>query len=138
MSNENDSSVGKTNDQGWEIGVRRTFAVSVDQAWEALMTQPGLEIWFGNDPDVRFEKDAQFSTLDGTTGCIVSVKDGELLRLRWQPQGWTEPSTLQLRLIPADGKTTISIHHERLVDAAQREAMQKHWSGVLESLGSLF
>ncbi len=135
---ETQNTTGKTKDQGWEIGVRRTFAVDATRAWEVMMTQPGLGYWFGDDPDVRFKKDAQFATSEGIVGHVVSIEDGKLLRLRWQPRGWDEASTLQLRFIAANDKTTISIHHERLMDAAQREAMKKHWSGVLESLSDLF
>ena len=133
----NNNSVGKTKDQGWEIGVRRTFPISADDAWEVLVTSPGLEAWFGHDHDVKLEKDALFSTSNGTTGHIVSIKEGALLRLRWQPQGWTEPSTLQLRVIPAGGRTTISIHHERLSNAVQRVQMRQHWSDVLDTINKI-
>jgi uncharacterized protein YndB with AHSA1/START domain len=129
--------VGKTKDQGWEIGVRRTFPISADRAWELLMTQPGLSLWLGDDPDLKLEKDATFQTADRTTGHIVSLHEGSLLRMRWQPRDWAEPSTLQLRVIPAGNKATISFHHDRLVDATQRAQMQKHWSAVLGGLSEL-
>lgn len=128
---------GKTKDQGWEIGVRRTFGVDAERAWEVLMTQPGLSLWFGDDADFKPEKGAAFHTNAGVIGHVVSIQEGAMLRLRWQPQGWSEPSTLQLRVIPAGGKVTISIHHERLTDAAQREEMHKHWSHVLDELRGL-
>lgn len=129
--------VGKTKDQGWEIGVRRTFPIDAEKAWEALITQPGLGLWLGDDPDFIPKKDTDFHTVTGVKGYIVSVKQGTLLRMRWQPQDWTEPSTLQLRLIPDGNKTTISIHHERLADVAQREKMHKHWSQALDEFGRL-
>lgn len=134
MSNQ---PVGKTKDQGWEIGVRRTFPVNAERAWEILVTPPGLDAWFGNDPDLKLERNASFATRDGTTGHIVSVQEGALLRLRWQPHGWHESSTLQLRIIPAGEKATISIHHERLSSAEQREEMQRRWSQVLDTINDI-
>lgn len=126
--------VGKTKEQGWEIGVRRTFPVTSEQAWELMVTQPGISLWLGDDPDLKFEKGAIFHTTDGTTGQIVGFKEGSLLRLRWQPQHWAEPSTLQLRIIPAGEKATISIHHERLVDEACRQQMKHHWDAALDQI----
>lgn len=134
MSNQ---PVGKTKDQGWEIGVRRTFPVNAERAWEILVTPPGLDTWFGNDPDLKLEKEASFVTGDGTIGRIVSLQEGTLLRLRWQPRGWDEISTLQLRIIPAGEKATISIHHERLSSAEQRKQMQQHWSQVLDTINDI-
>ena len=129
--------VGKTKDQGWEIGVRRTFLIPADQAWELIMTQPGLSIWFDDDPDLAFEKGAVFETIDGTVGHIVGFKEGSLLRMRWQPRDWDEASTLQIRVIPTGEKATISIHHERLADAEQRQKMKQHWDAVLDKIQSL-
>ncbi len=129
--------VGKTKDQGWEIGVRRTFAADAARVWETLMTQPGLGLWFGDDADFTPKKGVEFHTDTGVVGHVVSVQEDALLRLRWQPQGWVEPSTLQLRVIPTSDKATVSIHHERLVDAVRREEMQKHWSQVLDELRRL-
>jgi hypothetical protein len=56
--------------------------------------------------------------------------------MRWQPKDWTMPSTLQLRVLPAKTGTTISIHHEWLQDAEQREAMRVHWTNILDTLNA--
>lgn len=128
------SQVGKTKHQGWEFGVRRTFPVSSERAWELLMTQPGMDAWFGQDPDFIPQKDVSFETTNGTIGRVVGFKEGSLLRLRWQPRGWDTPSTLQIRVISSGDKATISIHHEQLADATQRQAMKHHWNAVLDQL----
>jgi len=132
-----DRPVGKTKDQGWEIGVRRTFPISPATAWEIMVVDPGLAWWFGEDPNLTLEKGATFHTTDRTDGKIVGYNEGSLLRARWQPKDWPEPSTLQLRIIPAGEKATIAIHHERLADAAHREAMRRHWTEILERVPSL-
>jgi uncharacterized protein YndB with AHSA1/START domain len=128
---------GKTKGQGWEIGVRRTMPIEISTAWELLMTPPGLEYWLGTGVEPPFKKGAQYMTEEHTVGEIRSFAEGSLIRLTWQPQNWNFQSTLQIRLLPAAKGTTISIHHEKLQNTEQREAMRLHWSAVLDKLEAL-
>lgn len=131
------SPVGKTKSQGWEIGVRRTFAVDTREAWVLLTTQPGLGDWLGHGVDASaFAKGATFVTEEGVRVEIRSYSEGSLIRLRRQPPGANFASTLQLRVQPAKTGATISFHHERLENGDQREAMRVHWSAVLDRLGA--
>lgn len=129
--------VGLTKSQGWEIGVRRTFPMSAEKAWKLLMTPPGLGYWLGNGVGPAFQPGDAYTTQEGTTGFIRSYAEGSLIRLRWQPPGWDVASTLQIRVAPARTGATISIHHEKLQSAEQRDAMRLHWSDVLDRLGRL-
>ncbi|MBX3082616.1 MAG: SRPBCC domain-containing protein [Anaerolineae bacterium] len=133
----NQTPVGKTKTQGWEIGVRRTFPVSPEQAWAVLMTSPGLDCWLGDGAEPPFKKGDTFITEDGTCGEIRSASEGDLVRMRWQPRGWNFESTLQLRVIPARTGAIISIHHEMLQNQEQREAMRQHWTEVMDKLADL-
>lgn len=130
-------SVGQTKGQGWEIGVRKTFPVGTGRLWEALMTQPGLGYWLSNGVDSDFQKGGTYKTTEGTTGDIRSFEAGSLIRMTWQPKDWNFASTLQIRVIPAKKGSTLSIHHEKLQDADQREAMRQHWSVVMARFGDL-
>src|SRR5690242_2146463 len=116
---------GDTKTQGWEIGVRRTFPISTERAWDLLMTPPGLDVWLGKgvDPDT-LKKGETFRTADDTTGEIRSYTEGSLIRMRWQPRELDFASTLQIRVMPAKKGATISIHHEKLENGDQREAMR--------------
>ncbi len=129
--------VGKTKGQGWEIGVRKTFPVGTGQLWEALTTQPGLGYWLGTGVEADFKKGDTYTTAEGTTGDIRSYETGSLIRLTWHPKDLDAPSTLQIRLIPAKKGCTLSIHHEKLQDGIQREAMRQHWASVIELFESL-
>lgn len=129
--------VGKTKDQGWEIGVRRTFPIGTGRAWELLMTQPGLGYWLGHGVEPNFEKGVKYQTDEMTRGDIRSFTADSLIRLRWQPKEWDFESTLQIRVIPAKTGTTISFHHERLENSQQREVMRLHWSKVMDQLAAL-
>jgi uncharacterized protein YndB with AHSA1/START domain len=129
--------VGKTKDQGWEIGVRRTFPITPQKAWKVLMAQPGLGCWLGHGITSSFKKGDTYQTDEGTVGEIRSYNEGMHIRLTWQPSDWAFFSTLQIRVTPAKTGTTISVHHERLENGDQREAMRLHWSKVLDQLGRL-
>ncbi len=128
---------GKTRSQGWEIGVRCTLPIGADAAWELLMTSPGLDCWLGSGVEPPFKKGKQYTTEEKTSGEIRSFTEGSLIRLTWQPHDWSFHSTLQIRVVPAVKGTTISIHHEKLQTAEQREAMRQYWSAVLDKLETL-
>jgi uncharacterized protein YndB with AHSA1/START domain len=129
--------VGFSKSQGWEIGVRRTFPISTDQAWKLLMTQPGLGYWLGHGVEPNFKKGVTYETTEKTTGEIRSYAEGNLIRIRWQPRDWDFASTLQIRVLPAKTGATISFHHEKLENGEQREKMRLHWSAVLDKLEAL-
>ena len=129
--------VGLTQDQGWQIGVRRTFAISTHHVRHLLTTQPGLGYWLGTGVEPPFRKGMTYATAEGTTGDIRSYSEGSLIRLRWQPPGWAFETTLQIRVQPAKTGATISFHHERLESADQREQMRRYWSDVLDRLAAL-
>jgi len=131
------SPVGKTKTQGWEIGVRRTLPISTGEAWEALMTQPGMGYWLGHGVRPVFKKGASYKTTEGTEGDIRSYDQGHLIRMTWQPPDWDFASTLQIRVLPAKTGATISFHHEKLANGDQREAMHAHWMAVMDRLEAL-
>lgn len=133
----NPTSVGKTKTQGWEIGVRRTFPISPENAWALLMTQSGLGCWLGEGVEPPFKKGDEAITDEGTHIEIRSSDEGSLVRLRWQPRHWNFASTVQLRVIPAKSGSTISFHHEMLQNGDQREAMRNHWADVMDKLTTL-
>lgn len=131
------TSVGKTKTQGWEFGIRRTFPISKDEAWQLLMTSPGLDAWLGQGVELPFKKGEPYETRDKTVGEIRSYEEGSLIRMTWQPDEWNFASTLQIRVMEAKKGATISIHHEKLQNGGQREAMRRRWSGVLDKLSDL-
>ena len=129
--------VGKTKGQGWEIGVRKTFAIGTGRMWEALTTQPGLSYWLGTGVNADFEKGDTYKTTEGTTGDIRSFEAGRLIRMTWQPRDADLSSTLQIRVLPAKKGSTLNIHHEKLLSDEQREVMRKHWSSVIDKFEAL-
>ena len=45
-------------------------------------------------------------------------------------------STVQIRVIGNEDKTTIAIHQEKLLNSEQRIEMKKYWTEIIEKLTS--
>jgi uncharacterized protein YndB with AHSA1/START domain len=132
--------VGETADAGFQVGVQRSVAATVTEAWELITSRP--ELWLGQGASVAFDKGEQYEVppghgTPGASGEVRVVKPGDRLRMTWQPEGWPAPATLQLTLLDSgSGKTAIHAHLEKLPDADAREAMRKHWREALERIAT--
>jgi uncharacterized protein YndB with AHSA1/START domain len=131
--------VGLTKSAGYEVGIRRTFPVTVQTAWNRLTSPEGMPLWLGEGlGEVRLEKGAFFQNGSGLAGQFRVIIPGDHLRLSWKITDWIKESTLQVRLIPNGNGTTLSFHQENLQDIETREVMRLHWEHVLSRLGELF
>ena len=126
------NTTGKTQDAGWEVGVRRTVSAPVATVWDFLLGA-GLPLWLGN-AKLTLEKGAEYATDDDISGRILSYTPGLRIRLSWQPGEWDHDSTLQLTVREAETGTTIGFHQERLSGREERKIMLGHWKGVVEQL----
>lgn len=126
---------GKTRDVGYQIGVRRTMPLALDEAWALLTSPEGVRLWLGDAPGVEIEPGADYVLEDGSSGEIRVVSDRSHLRLTWQPGDWPRASTLQVRVIPKDERTTIAFHQEHLPGPDEREARRAHFARVLDAIG---
>jgi len=124
--------VGKTKDAGVQIGVRRTFDVSKEMAWDFLTSPQGLSLWIGDVPGFRTEVGHEYESKEGIFGKISVAIPYQKLRMTWQRPEWESPSRLQLYIMSTNaGKTTVSIHQEMLEDVYMREVMRRHWEEML-------
>lgn len=110
--------VGLTKDAGWQVGVRRTFPVSPDRAWDVLVEGEGRALWSEGAGDLRAQSDSH-------------------LRVTWTHLLLDRPSRLQLRVEEAATGATVAVHQEMLSSELERSAMKEHWSAVLDRLGAL-
>lgn len=131
------SMVGQTKTAGFQIGVRRTFSVSVQDAWNFLSSEQGQCIWLGEACLLQLTEGTTYTTPRGTKGIIRVVNPGVNLRLTWQPQEWQNASTIQIRTIQSGTNTVISFHQEGLPGAKERASMRHHWQQVLARLQTL-
>lgn len=125
--------VGQTTTAGFQIGVRRTLALSPEEAWSFLVSEPGLKLWLGTFSSLQIEPKYSFESEEGISGEFRIVKPLLQIRLTWKKKEWQKPSTIQIRLLNREaGKTTISFHQENLSDQRVREEMKQRWEDVLE------
>ena len=128
--------IGQTKDAGFQIGVRKTFAVPVELAWEFLFSSKGLSTWLGKLTIEDFELGKPYKTKEGIEGEVNVFKPYSHIRLTWKPKDWTNTSSLQIRVIDSKGKSTISFHQDRLLSSKQRDEMKTYWSKVIEKINS--
>ncbi|MGE7693059.1 SRPBCC family protein [Lysinibacillus sp. NPDC094177] len=131
---DNQKIIGQTKTVGFQVGVRRTFSISLEEAWNLLISQDGLSLWLGESMNIILEPGQKYITKLGS-GEIRVVKPLQQLRLTWQKVGWEKASTVQVRIISIESnKTTISFHQEKLSDQNVREEMKVYWENVLEEI----
>ena len=125
-----ENTIGKTKDAGFQFGIRKTFPVSTDKVWDFLFSETGLKIWLGKLKN-KLELKKEYETENGTTGLVRVFKPNSHIRLNWKPRKWKNMSTLQIRVIGNQEKSTIAIHQEKLLNAEQRAKMKEHWNIVM-------
>ena len=130
--------VGQTKDVGFQIGARKTFDISPQQAWDVITSDAGIELWLGEAPSFELTEGVTYQTDNGTKGEVRVVKPGSHIRMTWQPSEWDTPSLIQVRVFPSGTKTTIGFHQEHLAGPKEREAMRQRWQKVLQDLPTLF
>jgi hypothetical protein len=133
---EKDKIIGQTKDVGFQIGVRKTFNISIEIAWDFLFSDKGLSIWLGKISIENLELDKPYKTKEGIEGKVNVFKPYSHIRLTWKPKNWTNISAVQIRVIKVKDKTTISFHQDKLLDSKQRVEMKNHWDTVVKKIES--
>ncbi len=127
--------IGKTRDAGWQIGVSKTIHRPVEEVWSFLVSPAGVAIWLGEGVTLPTERGAGYTTAQGVRGETRSFHERDRVRLTWQPPGWSHDTTLQLAVSATGaGRARLTVHQERLADAAEREQQRTHWQGVITRL----
>jgi uncharacterized protein YndB with AHSA1/START domain len=130
--------VGLAKDSGWQVGLRRTLPVVLEDAWDLLFSPAGLHAWLGELPGFRVGKDANFELPDGTRGKFTTYEKHSHVRLQWHPPGYPRHAIMQVRVIPTGvDKTVISFHQEHLPNEKarmDRKAFFKKAMGEIEVL----
>lgn len=128
--------VGLTQDVGWEVGASRTFPMSLQAAWDLMLSPAGVAIWLGEGVPLPLETGGTYETADGTAGEIRSMRPRDRVRLTWRPPDREQEATLQFALRETPTGCAIGFHAEHLVSAEDREAVRARLRGVLDRLGS--
>lgn len=131
---DNPKIIGQTKTVGFQVGVRRTFPLFQEDAWNLVTSQEGLNLWLGESTGIILEPGQKYIS-KSASGEIRVVKPLQQLRLTWKKVGWEKASTVQVRIISIESnKTIISFHQEKLSDQNVREEMKVYWEKVLEEI----
>ena len=125
--------VGKTKDVGFQFGIRKTIPVSNEKVWDFLFSENGLNVWLGELKNELKLKN-EFETKNGITGFVNVFKPNSHIRLNWKLKNWKNMSTVQVRVIGSENKSTIAIHQEKLLNQDQRNDMKEYWTKIIEKL----
>lgn len=126
--------VGQTQGAGFQIGVRKTFAVPAETVWNFLFSKKGLSTWLGKITLEDFELGKRYKTEEEIEGKVNVFKQNSHIRLSWKQKHWTNTSALQIRVIPSKEKTTLSFHQDKLLHSNQQVEMKKYWDEVIEKI----
>ncbi len=137
MDAKDDRPVGLTKDTGWQIGLRKTLPIRLEEAWMLLTSQPGVRLWLGETEDLKFEQGATYQTTDGSRGEIRVFRPDSHLRITRQPGGWPRASTIQVRVLPKGDKTVVAFHEEHLPGPQEREARRAHYRAAVDAIARL-
>jgi len=128
-----ENQIGKTKDVGFQFGIRKTFPVSTEKVWDFLFSENGLKIWLGRlKSELEIKK--EYETENGTKGLVRVFKANSHIRLSWKPKNWENMSTIQIRVIENQEKTTIAIHQEKLLNSEQRAEMKEYWNEIMKNI----
>jgi len=134
---ERKSMIGQTRDAGFQIGVRRTFPIALEAAWQLVTSAAGMRIWLDESAEVELAHGAAYRLADGTSGRVSVYTPNSHLRMTWHPVGWLRPSTIQLRVIANREHTAIAFHQEQLPGPTERAARQVFFTSALDRIEQL-
>jgi uncharacterized protein YndB with AHSA1/START domain len=124
--------LGQTADAGFQVGVRRTFPLPLEQTWDALTSPDAMTLWLGA-ADAVLAPGAAYGGA-GVAGEIRVVKPRDRVRFT-RTEGSGAASTVQIALTATGpAKTSLTFHHEKLSSSEERNAIREHWRAVADAL----
>ena len=123
---------GLTRDVGYQVGVRRTLPLSLEQSWRLVTSSEGIELWLGEIVEGGLEVGTEYLLASGVRGELRVLKWKSHLRLTWKPEFWARASTIQVRVISKGVKSTIAFHQEHMPDSVAREERKIFFCEVLD------
>ncbi len=123
-------------DTGFQIGVSKTYPISLHEAWNFIFSYDGIKLWLGYKGIPVWKKGQEYTTKTGTYLCVRVYNELSHARLTYRRKDWENTSSLQVKVLAAKTGTTISIIQEKLANESQCEEMKIHWEKVLFKIAS--
>ena len=126
--------VGLTRHAGWELSVRRTVPATPDEVWRRLLSE-WLPAWLEVE-SVPQMVGAPLRGRGAVRGHQLLSDVQSRISVSYAPRTLDNKTVFQVTLQEAGQGTTIALHQERLLGAAERQAQLEHWTTVLEEVAA--
>lgn len=133
-----ENTIGKTKSAGYQVGIRKTFPITLQDAWNYMFSYEGIKLWLGYTGPMVWVRGQKYTKRNGTDFCVRVYKELSHVRVTYTQKEWTNISTIQIRFIASKTGTTISFHQEKLLDENQRMKMKLHWEKIIASISRHF
>jgi activator of HSP90 ATPase len=131
---DNKKVVGLTKNVGFQFSITKTCAVSVDAAWDFLLSESGIAIWLGSINFDDFELNHPLTTKAGIEAKITIFKADSHLRLAWKPAHWENTSFIEIRVLNNKNRAKIGLLHTHMLSVAQRDEVKEYWTSVMHRI----
>ena len=126
--------VGLTKNVGFQFSITKTCAVTVEEAWDFLLSESGVSIWLGSIDFQAFELNNPFTTAEGIEAKITLFKADSHLRLAWKPAHWNNNSFIEIRVLTNKGRAKLGLLHTHMTSVEQREEVKAYWTEIFEEM----
>lgn len=126
--------VGETT-RGFSVSVQRSVAAEAAAVWDSLTAPSGLVALVGAVDPPALVVGAVVATTDGARYEVRTVRAPDRLRLRCERPDHPGATVVEVSIAARAARgATVRIMHDKLPDAAAREAMRAHWRAALKRL----
>jgi activator of HSP90 ATPase len=126
--------IGLTKNVGFQFSITKTCAVSVDTAWDFLLSELGVAIWLGDIHFDDFELNNPLTTKAGIDAKITIFRANSHIRLAWKPRHWDNNSFIEIRVLTNKGRAKLGLLHTHMISIAQREEVKIYWTNVIHKI----
>ena len=102
--------------------------------WAFFLSEAGIAVWLGEIKMADFELQKPFITKEGIEGKLTVFVPDCHFRFKWKPTDWEKPSTVELRVTAAKGKSRVIFHHTGFFKIEQQEELRSYWKNVCSKM----
>ncbi len=130
--------IGKTENSGWQVGVRKTLNIPSKKLWRFIVSERGMSIIAGDPIKAETAVAQKRESREKIEYMITTLTKMSHLRMEWKFPDWEGNSILQIRVIDSgDNKSVLAFHQEKLADESTRKKMKEYWQEKIELISKM-
>ena len=119
--------------KGYSICVTKNVAAPAQSVFAAFTSAPALNAWMGKGTTIDLREGGSFSNADGNRGDYLRITPAKTLKFSWNAAG-QPTSIVEVKLQEKDGKSGITLNHERIASRAEADGLRTAWGDALQRL----